>query len=115
MRNGDKFESYTPTGIYGSRLRSLKALDTTRISRAQQQALQDYCQRNGINVYVGVVELVQDKKDPDLMHTWTGWLEGVPTWLPQAEFLVFNKRLGQDEYETISVPWDEAVAICAIT
>lgn len=110
--NGNGFESYVPSGESLVRLQALKTIDVALCYRDQQRALQEYCEREGIDVYVASADIIQEKNNPEALRTWASWTQGVPTWLPVVDLLAFNKQLGAEKFEMLIVPWNEAHAIC---
>jgi hypothetical protein len=61
---------------------------------------------------VALIELMSAKDDRTQLLTWATWTEGVSTWLPKVDMLVFNKSVGADKFETVLVPWDRAYELC---
>lgn len=106
------FVRYEPEGFTSELLRSLHALDTFVAYRDQQEALQDYCTKTGIDAFVASVGLMPMKADPRQLRTWATWTQGVATWLPKVDLIAFNKSTDEEAFETVIVPWDRAYELC---
>jgi hypothetical protein len=75
----------------------------------QQPALQQHV---GPDVWVATFGLAGRKSDPALLFSYAVWSEGVPTLLPEVEYLALSKRRTDDEVETVVVPWAAVQSIC---
>lgn len=108
----DSLVSYVPPAPASDLLRSLYALDTFVAYRDQQDVLQEYCLKNGIDAFVASVSLMPTKQDPNQLLTWATWTDGISTWLPKVDVIAFNKTSDDEAFEMVMVPWDRAYELC---
>ena len=111
-RGENGLEQYPVSTSLLRSFQSLQAIDTYIAYRDQQDALQAYCEKIGIDAFVASMDLTTAKGDPALLLTWATWTQGVATWLPKVDLLAFNRNVGAEKFDTLFVPWASAYELC---
>lgn len=108
-RRDGRWTPYEPSGRAAA-LRDLHRQICIAGAYAEQQpALQQHV---GPDVWVATFGLAGRKSDPALLFSYAVWAEGVPTLLPEVEYLALSKRGTDDEFDTAVVPWADVQQIC---
>jgi hypothetical protein len=104
------WDAYEPTGRAATLWQLHRKISLAGAYAEQKEPLQKYL---GEDVYVADFTLMDRKDDPDQPVSFAVWTEGVPTLLPEADLLVFNKTSADGKFDATFVRWTDARRICA--
>lgn len=77
----------------------------------QKELLEELFEKEHRVVFVASFNAVA-KQDTGEAFSYAVWSESVPTLLPRADYVMFNRAIGEDESETLGrVPWDRVQSI----
>jgi hypothetical protein len=107
-RAGGTWQPFVPDASLASAARTFELVSLGITYSEQKDALEKHFEQEGVDIYVGSFDFMNSKSEPDSIHSWCSWTEGVLSLLPRTDVII----LGRGEKDALIVPWREFERIC---
>ncbi|HEV7986273.1 MAG TPA: hypothetical protein VGP20_08895 [Steroidobacteraceae bacterium] len=100
------------SGVLAADAHCLETVSLSYAYRDQKSALDKLHERTGIDLFVASFALRDSNENPEHVHSYCVWTEGVDSLLPKTDHLIFNRDAGGLHPVRLAVPWQTFERVC---
>jgi hypothetical protein len=109
-RTAGRWQPFKPSAELASAARTFELVSLAGTYAEQQQALEKHFEKDGVDIYVAKFDVMNARNEPDTLHSWCSWAEGVPSLLPKTDVVILGRR--DENVPPVIASWDVLARIC---